>query len=408
TALRVTHDRKPVLDVPAAATRAEQEERVARICGRAFVDNAIHIERDVGGMRLSGWLARPTFSRSQPDLQHFFLNGRAVRDKVITHAVRAAFRDVLFHGRHPAYVLYLDMDPAGVDVNAHPTKHEVRFRDSRTVHDFLRRTVESALAETRPGAGDGFTEESAGEREPLDRAGPGRAPRMQPGLSLAASAAAIHDQAAAYRALGAAPVQGTSDDGPAPPLGFAIAHLHGAFILAQNHDGLVIVDAHAAHERVTYERLKAALRGSGIARQPLLVPVVVSVSEREAELAQARAELFEEIGLLVDRTGPERLTIRAVPALLAETDTELLLRDLLADIAESGRTDRADQWVDELLAGMACHGSVRANRRLTIDEMNALLRSMETTERSDQCNHGRPTWTTLTMSELDRMFSRGR
>ncbi|MGI9343956.1 MAG: DNA mismatch repair endonuclease MutL [Gammaproteobacteria bacterium] len=407
TALRVTNNHKPVFDLPAASTRAEQEARLAKICGREFVDNAVFIERDVGGLRLSGWIARPTFSRSQPDLQHVFLNGRAVRDKVISHAVRTGFRDVLFHGRHPAYVLYLDMDPAQVDVNAHPTKHEVRFRDSRTVHDFIRRTVDSALADTRPG----------GEHEPRQLsadmahgASAASSPR-QPGLSLGPGQAAIREHAVAYdsllRAPDAASVAAASDR-DAPPLGYALAHLHGAFILAQNDDGLVIVDAHAAHERVTYERLKTAYHGDGIVSQPLLVPTMLAVSEKEADLAEDRAELLAALGVVVDRTGPEQLSVRAVPALLAGADAEQIVRDVLADLAETGASDRVAQLLDDLLAGVACHGSVRANRALTIDEMNALLRDMEATERSDQCNHGRPTWTVLTVHELDRLFARGR
>jgi len=314
---------------------------------------------------------------------------------------------VLFHGRHPAYVLYLDMDPAQVDVNAHPTKHEVRFRDSRTVHDFIRRTMDSALADTRPG----------GEHEPRQLAtdmahgaGAARSPK-QPGLSLGPGQAAIREHAAAYDSLLRAPDAASvaaAAGRDVPPLGYALAHLHGAFILAQNDDGLVIVDAHAAHERVTYERLKTAYHGDGIVSQPLLVPTMLAVSEKEADLAEDRAELLAALGVVVDRTGPAQLSVRAVPALLAGADAEQIVRDVLADLAETGASDRVAQLLDDLLAGVACHGSVRANRALTIDEMNALLRAMEATERSDQCNHGRPTWTVLTVHELDRLFARGR
>ena len=362
-------------------------------------------------MRLYGWVARPTFSRSQPDLQFFFLNGRAVRDKVISHAVRTGFRDVLFHGRHPAYVLYLDMDPGAVDVNAHPTKHEVRFRDTRPIHDFIRRTIEAALAETRAGAGESSPAGAGIADQPLSFGQSRRATPAQAGLSLRGSTG-VRDQLSAYQTLVTAPESLRADRGEdaaeIPPLGFAVAHLHGAFILAQNSEGLVIVDAHAAHERVTYERLKEAYHGTGIMRQPLLVPITLNVSAREADIAEARGELFGSLGLEVDRSGPESVTIRAVPLLLHDADAERLLRDLLADLAETGRSDRIEQMSDELLAGIACHGSVRANRRLTVDEMNALLRDMEATDRSDQCNHGRPTWTTLTLQELDRLFSRGR
>jgi DNA mismatch repair protein MutL len=299
------------------------------------------------------------------------------------------------------------MDPAQVDVNAHPTKHEVRFRDSRTVHDFIRRTVDSALADTRPG---GVNESRPTAAEMPQAAGAARGP-TQSGLSLGAGQAEIREHAAAYDALlrapDAAPIA-TASDRDVPPLGYAVAHLHGAFVLAQNADGLVIVDAHAAHERVTYERLKKACHGDGIVSQPLLVPTTLAVSEKEADLAEDRAELLATLGVVVDRTGPEQLSVRAVPALLAGADEEQIVRDVLADLAETGASERVEQLLDELLAGVACHGSVRANRALTIDEMNALLRDMEATERSDQCNHGRPTWTVLTVHELDRLFARGR
>jgi len=414
-ALRLTHNGKIVFDVPVAGTITEKEQRLARICGQAFVDHAVAIEREAGVFRLYGWIARPTFSRAQPDLQHFFLNGRSVRDRVITHAVRAGYRDVLFHGRHPAFVLYLDMDPVLVDVNAHPTKQEVRFRDSRSVHDFIRRTIEAALAQSVAGADVPTTLAPApGHVTRSESRIPGRAPQSQAGLPLGAGRAEL--DAYADLVTGApgqvvTPPLGTdlaceSDD--VPPLGYALAHLHGAFILAQNNEGLVIVDAHAAHERVTYEKLKAAAHSCSLSMQPLLVPQAVAVAESEADLAEQRREVLEQVGLHIDRTGPAQLTIRSVPTQLAGVDPEQLLRDVLSDIREHGASDRVQDLIDDLLADMACHGSVRANRPLSVDEMNALLRDMEATERSDQCNHGRPTWTVLTRQELDRLFSRGR
>ena len=407
-ALKLTHNRKVILDVPVAVTLAEQEQRLARICGQEFVNHALFVEREIGPLRLSGWIARPTFSRAQPDLQHFFLNGRSVRDRVITHAVRAGYRDVLFHGRHPAFVLYLDMDPVLVDVNAHPTKQEVRFRDSRSVHDFIRRTIESALSESvtsdaaptvLPAVPTTRTDERRHEHQL----------RSQTGLPLGAGRDAL-DAYAGLVSVAAdrnAPGQVRESD-DVPPLGYALAHIHGAFILAQNNEGLVIVDAHAAHERVTYEKLKTAVHGSGLQIQPLLVPLVVNVADNEADVAEQHHEVLEQLGLKVDRSGPAQLTIRSVPVLLAGTDPEQLLRDMLSDIREHGASERIGNWVDDALADMACHGSVRANRPLSVDEMNALLREMEATERSDQCNHGRPTWTVLTKQELDRLFSRGR
>ena len=307
------------------------------------------------------------------------------------------------------------MDPALVDVNAHPTKQEVRFRDSRSVHDFIRRTIESVLAESAAG------ESGSAPAFPAVTSGQDDGQRYSSGFSTGSirhqSALSLGSGSAmdsAYGRLvregdhGHAVAQTLPEDGSVPPLGYALAHLHGAFILAQNNEGLVIVDAHAAHERVTYEKLKAAVRDAHITVQPLLVPQNVAMAESEADLAEAHHELLEQIGLQVDRTGPEQLTIRSVPTLLSRGDPEQLVRDVLSDIAAHGKTDRVTDLIDDLLADMACHGSVRANRALTIAEMNALLREMEVTERSDQCNHGRPTWTVMGMKELDRLFARGR
>lgn len=413
TAVRLSHNQKIVLDVPVAGTMREKEQRLGRICGQEFVDHAIYLEREAGPLRLTGWIARPTFSRGQPDLQHFFLNGRSVRDRVISHAVRAGFRDVLFHGRHPAFVLYLDMDPVLVDVNAHPTKQEVRFRDSRTVHDFIRRTVESALAKSTAGDGLPGAPVSLQAHTAETDARVGRELRNQAGLQLGGDRGSAREEIEAYADLvaGSAPQAANTtdrDSANVPPLGYALAHVHGAFILAQNREGLVIVDAHAAHERVTYEKLKSAVHGSGIQTQPLLVPQSVSVADSEADLAEEHHDVLKRVGVNVDRTGPAQLTIRSMPALLAGADPEMLLRDTLSDLREHGDSDRVQNRIDDVLADMACHGSVRANRPLSIDEMNALLRDMEATERSDQCNHGRPTWTVLTRQELDRLFSRGR
>jgi DNA mismatch repair protein MutL len=358
----------------------------------------MRIERSADGISLRGWIARPTFSRSQPDQQQLIINGRVVRDKTVAHAVRSAYADVLFHGRHPAYLLYLDMDPALVDVNAHPSKQEVRFRDGRSVHDFVRRSVEAALADTRAGA-----REAPASHNTL----PSRGLPLgeQAGMALAAPASKrVRETLSGYASLAASPPV----SGDLPPLGFALAYLHGAFILAQNAAGLVIVDAHAAHERITYERLKRARAESGLQSQPLLVPLNVVVSEAEAERAEANADWFAELGLEVTRGGPRSISLRSIPALLRGADGEALLRDLLGELAEGDGEAILERRIDDVLAGMACHGSVRANRPLAIDEMNALLRDMEATERSDQCNHGRPTWTQLSLADLDRLFARGR
>jgi DNA mismatch repair protein MutL len=411
---QLNHNGKAVLNLPAAADIQQQEQRIAAICGSEFIQHAMYLEHEQNNLCLRGWIARPTFSRSQPDLQHFFLNGRAIRDKVIISAVRQAYRDVLFHGRHPAYVLYLEMDPALVDVNAHPTKHEVRFRDSRPVFDFIRRSVEAALAETRPGE---VTEQAAGMSQPAQLNPQNNFAASQSALrfstgSGARAAGRIADQVGLYNSL-AGEGAGTADvaaDAEYPPLGFAIAHLHGIYILARNRDGLVIVDAHAAHERVTYEALKesyAADTEKGVQRQPLLIPVRLAVSAAEAELAETHADEISSLGFVLDRSGPDSLTVREVPVVLRDADIETLLRDVLSDLHDTGNSDRLQGAVMDLLATMACHGSVRANRQLTIAEMNALLREMEQTERADQCNHGRPTWTQLSMQDLDRLFQRG-
>ena len=415
-AFRLVHDGRPVFDLRPATTPEARLRRIAEVCGDAFAGQALELAHDASGLRLWGWLGLPTFSRSQPDLQFFFVNGRMIRDRLVTHALRQGYADVLFHGRQPAYVLFLEMDPALVDVNAHPTKHEVRFRDSRSIHGFLFRTVERALAGTRPGTGE------AGAPTRVESAFPGEGP--QPSPTQGAMALGVAEQAPAMPARpSVAPPGGgrgfahahdfqrpvmPPDAGDMPPLGFALAQLGGIYILAQNRDGLVIVDMHAAHERVLYERLKTALSEKGLAAQPLLVPVSLRVASTEADLAEEASEALSRLGFELQRRGPDVLVVRQVPAILAQSDIEALVRDVLSDLAEGGQTRRVEERINELLATMACHGSVRAHRQLTVAEMNALLRDMEKTERSDQCNHGRPTWTKLSLPELDKLFLRGR
>jgi DNA mismatch repair protein MutL len=407
-AFKLQHNQRPVFHLPVALTREEQERRVAELCGKAFMQQAIHINHTAAGLSLHGWVAQPTFSRSQPDLQFFYVNQRMVRDKLVSHGIRQAYQDVLFHGRHPAYVLFLQIDPAAVDVNAHPAKHEVRFRDSRLVHDYLFRTLHEALAQLRPGA-DQPQPHPARSLDSLHlTTAAGSAPsqgRMSLGVEEQMTRyAALHPQPASLPA-GNEPAAPASDEFP---LGHALAQLHGVYILAQNRNGLVLVDMHAAHERITYEGLKNAEQGEGIRRQPLLVPVSLDVSQREADACEQRQAWFATLGFEIDRLGPERVMVRQVPALLREADIATLVRDVLSDLLEYGRSQRVEEAVNELLSTMACHGSVRANRRLGIDEMNALLREMETTERSGQCNHGRPTWVQIGLDELDKLFQRGR
>jgi DNA mismatch repair protein MutL len=369
------------------------------------MEQAIRIEHAAAGLALHGWVAQPTFSRSQPDLQFFYVNNRMVRDRTVTHAIRQAYQDVLYHGRHPAYVLFFSIDPTTVDVNAHPTKHEVRFRDARLVHDYLFRTLHEALAGIRPATAPAAPQPVRALDALQLGSAPGRSAIQRP-MQLE-----VREQLQRYAALHpSAEVPPLADDHVQDdsPLGYALAQLHGVYILAQNHDGLVLVDMHAAHERITYEHLKAAHAGEGIRSQPLLVPLSLEVSTREAELCDSHRPWFTELGFEIDRHGREQLIIRQIPALLEGADIAALVRDVLSDLLEHGRSERVSEATNELLSTMACHGSVRANRRLTIEEMNALLRDMEITERSGQCNHGRPTWVQISLTELDKLFLRGR
>ncbi|MGD8907750.1 MAG: DNA mismatch repair endonuclease MutL [Chromatiales bacterium] len=410
------HNRKPVFSLPPCSDLKGRETRITELLGRAFLDNALYHEEQAGDLALAGWIAKPSFSRSQADMQYFYVNQRMVRDKLVTHAIRQAYQDVLYHGRHPAYLLFLALDSRKVDVNVHPTKHEVRFRDSRSVHDFLFRGVHRALAATRPqsASSEGFSSSGVDAGPPAAQQPPRQTPRQQeiPWRTAerpAAYRAALQMQRPESTAVTETPPPSEENRPESmPPLGYALAQLHGVYILAQNRQGLVLVDMHAAHERITYERFKQSYRQGAIVRQPLLVPVTLAVSLREADMAESLAGQLARLGIVISRIGRASLAVREIPALLQGTDAEKLLRDLLADLLEHGESRRLQQEIDAVLATMACHGSVRANRKLTLDEMNALLREMEKTERADQCNHGRPTWVRLSMNELDRLFLRGR
>jgi DNA mismatch repair protein MutL len=412
TAFSLSTGRRTLADFPAARTRVERERRVAQVVGDEFIANALYVEHDAAGCRLVGWLCQPTYARAQPDVQHFYLNGRMLRDRLVASAIRLGYRDVIFHGRHPAYVLFMDMDPRQVDVNAHPAKLEVRFRDGRHVHDFLFRTVERALRDTYAGAASAPPPASVDAILPPSSApamwparGPsGYMPVAQPslGLRVAESAATVAFDA------GPAVASGIPDAADTPPLGFAIAQLHGIYILSQAPDGMILVDMHAAHERTTYERMKAALAQGDIASQPLLMPVAVSVSPAEADLLEEHATTLSRTGLDIARSGPSSVQVRAVPAFLAARDLEELVHRVSADLSADGATRGVEEALNEVLGTICCHGAVRAHRNLTIPEMNALLREMERTVRSDQCNHGRPTWTYVSLGDLDRMFLRGR
>ena len=437
--LRVTHNGKPLRRYKGGDSGALfSGDRLGETLGDEFLANALQVDHetpvstDSGSiMRLRGWIARPAYSRASADQQYLYVNGRAVRDRSVAHAVKQAYADVLFHGRQPAYVLFLDVDPRRVDVNVHPAKHEVRFRDSRAIHEFVYRTLSAALAETRAGVPAGV-DPTTGELAPsMAMSSPGamslsatpggavirpdaaqwNRPMPQTGLGLRVEEARV-----AYGALygastapqpAARPLPEVAD-GDVPPLGYAVAQLHGIYILSETVDGLIVVDMHAAHERIGYEKLKSAHDSIGLRMQPLLVPQAIAVSEREAETAEREADTLASLGFEVTRSGPQALALRGVPALLADGEIEALFRDVIADLVEHGASRRVAGARDELLATMACHGAVRANRRLSLPEMNALLREMEATERSGQCNHGRPTWAKFTLGEIDRWFLRGR
>jgi DNA mismatch repair protein MutL len=413
TEFRLTHNGKAVRILKPADAETEHARRVADVLGDEFLAHSLRIEHAAAGLRLHGWVGLPTASRAQADQQYFHVNGRLVRDRLVAHAVRQAYADVLFHGRHATFVLFLELDPALVDVNVHPAKHEVRFREGRLVHDFLYRSLNYALSTARAGVeGPGSPGATAPATAPF---APWAA--QQHGLGLGVREP-LADYAALFGAgaptLGAGtPLAGAAErasghDDEIPPLGFALAQLHGIYVLAENRHGLVLVDMHAAHERITYEKLKTAQDGEGIRSQMLLVPMALAVSEREATLVEEQGERFQALGFDLVRNGAQGISVRRIPVVLEGADIAGLVRDVVADLAVHGQTRRVEESANELLATMACHGSVRANRRLSLPEMNALLREMEATERSGQCNHGRPTWVQLPIPELDRLFLRGR
>ncbi len=419
---RVRHNQRVALTLNGARSHAEREARIAALLGEAFMKQARYFEREIEGMALSGWLAGPGFTRSQADMQYTFVNGRVVRDKLLRHAVRLGYEDVLFQARQPACVLYLTIDPRRVDANAHPAKLEIRFRDSRLVHDFVFRTIEAVLAN------EAASETVSGGTPPTDAARLHGPDDLAPGLStsaatasgpagtrqagLAFGAAKGREVLSLYERLHAPPAARSEraiadGDGDIPPLGYALAQLSGIYVLAENSDGLIIVDMHAAHERITYERMKQELAEAGLKPLPLLVPLTVRVAASEADAAEAHAGDIERLGFELVRRGRDELRVTALPSLLEGSDVEALVRDILSDMAEGKGAKRVESSVNETLATMACHAAVRANRKLEVAEMNALLRQMERTERADQCNHGRPTWTRITLPELDRLFLRG-
>lgn len=422
--VRLSHNGRVTRHYRIADSLAACEQRLTELLGPEFLQHALRIRSESAGMVLHGWAANATWSRSQSDQQYFYVNHRHIRDKLIMHAIKRAYHDVLYHGRHPVYVLFLEIDPSEVDVNVHPAKHEVRFRESGLVHQFISRGIADHLAAETPAEAAVDRQHGDPDRDHLAASGlrdqqPMRydeqaadhqsnsvreLARRRDGA--AASGSLMHARQL-YQSDQALPSLEDQGDEQIPPLGFAIAQLHGIYILAENRDGLIIVDMHAAHERITYERMKQAMDQQALKSQPLLVPVTVAVSEKEADYAETHRQQLARFGLKVDRLAPESLRVSAIPVLLQRADPAALLRDVLADLIAVGSSNRIAEQANDVLSSMACHGSVRAHRRLTIPEMNALLRDMERTERSGQCNHGRPTWSAMNLKQLDRLFLRG-
>jgi len=405
-------------------TAGGRRARIEALLGDAFVLHAALVDEEAAGVRLTGFAVRPAFAAQGPNAQYVFVNGRFVRDRVLSHALREAYRDVLHHERQPAYALWLTLDPRRVDVNVHPQKTEVRFRDSGAIHQFVRHAVERALATTAAeqpavSAAERLGIAAArlppyGHSAPLD-AGPPAAAGLpvwtpsQRGFDLpAGEPAGFYARLFDPRDAAAPPLpEHANGDDDAHPLGFALAQLHGIYILAQNRHGLVLVDMHAAHERIVYEKLKNAMTGR-VPVQPLLVPATFAAEPLEMATAEENSATLDALGFSMAALGPATLAVRGIPAPLADADPAALARAVLHDIREFGGSQALAARRDELLSSMACHGAVRAHRSLAVPEMNALLREMEATERAGQCNHGRPTWYHLTLGDLDRLFLRGR
>lgn len=428
----------------------ESDDRLATLVGTNFVESAIHIESEGAGMRLQGWISLPTFSRAQPDLQYFYVNKRMVKDKLILHALREAYHDVLYRDRYPAYILFLEILPANVDVNVHPSKSEVRFREGRVVHDYILRSIKDALASIKPNlipssdtaAAHSLSRNNASslmpEIAPLyspfsssSRPSPSLSSSLPSSLRLAESQHHYHHQSAKNNFAKTNAIEEsqqfslhdgnvskqestvtpmiTSTSLEIPPLGFALAQLQGVYILAENAQGLVMIDMHAAHERVLYEKMKIAYTNAQMSVQTLLVPISMNVSEREADIAcEDYRELFTKLGFDISRAGKTVLMIREVPQLLMHASCEQLVRDVIADLIEHGDSSRSEEHIHHLLSTLSCHAAIRANRRMSIAEMNSLLRDMEKTDHSGQCNHGRPTTVQLSLADLDKLFLRGR
>jgi len=433
-AFTLKHQGKVIHQLSAISSNTDDERlkyrRVAQLLGKDFVDQSLPIEAVATGIQLRGWVGLPVYARAQADRQYFFVNGRVVRDKLVAHAIRQAYQDVLYGGRHAVFVLYLEVDPKIVDVNVHPTKHEVRFRDGRWVHDFIFSSLHRRLSGALIGSEKHLTESAQASQQNYPLPGQSGTASVEPPQQLQEQAAlnwqSFNGQAARplttsttpggstlefYRQMtdpASVSEASTSEASQVPPLGYALAQMQGIYILAQNAQGLVVVDMHAAHERITYERLKKDWLKRPLTAQPLLVPEAVTVDEEATELASQHVELLNDLGVQLDILGPQEVVIRSMPVLLQGASATDLVFTLLNEIKRYGTARSLENSINEVLANIACHASIRAGRQLSITEMNALLRDMEITERSDQCNHGRPTWFQLSMQDLDKMFLRGR
>ncbi len=430
---KLVHNQKVVRQVHAVTDQASLIKRLTQLMGQPFVEQSLKINCEAQDISLSGWVGLPTFNRSQTDMQYLFVNGRIVRDRLLSYAVKQAYADVLYNGRHPAYLLFLEIPNELVDVNVHPAKYEVRFANGRWVYDFLRRSVRDFVAKPvasetgsgasfnqvlSPFANQGVSQQEAQAAMAFQQ--PYSMPNQQ-GLMASEGRTSVNaalQQVIDQRRQGAGVAEsfadynkeyqeGTASDASIPRLGFAKAQLHGVYILAENQHGLVLVDMHAAHERVVYERFKKQWQNDRLISQPLLVPIAMALEANQIAIWQQHEPVFLKLGFTIEPLGPEQLKITAVPALLVKSDVVRLINDMIADLSEAGQTQQVEELINEMLSTMACHGAVRANRQLSLAEMNALLREMEVTERSDQCNHGRPTWVQMSMTQLDSLFMRG-
>ncbi|MBA2653807.1 MAG: DNA mismatch repair endonuclease MutL [Gammaproteobacteria bacterium] len=393
---QVKHQQKILFNVPEALTRDEKEKRIGLICGQEFVSQSIAIEASTFDLAISGWISLPQFSRSQPDMQYFYVNGRIVRDKLINHAVRLAYQDVLYGNRCPGYILFFNLPPDLVDVNVHPTKHEVRFRDSRLVHDFITSTLKESLQQITP---QQIVQKTHYFVKPLPQQTP---LEMKEDVAVYPIVQSAEKQVTKIEPFAAVVSQ------PLISLGFALGQLLGIYIVAENEAGMILVDMHAAHERVLYEKLKLQYQANEIVTQRLLVPITIQVNKKEADYVEDKHALFADLGFELARLSNETVVLRQVPALLQSKDVGRMVKDILSDEIEMDRSDRVHHYQNEILATIACRAAVRANTLLTVHEMNGLLRDLENTPNNGVCNHGRPTWQQFTLSDLDKFFLRGK